>query len=176
MNATRLTFSNFSLNLQSQSINRTFDNRLIWAPITLKDEDVVLDSGTGSGNNYILIYHLICVHLMLFGTRALASQSRKGSPLDSLPARNRSLTTHVPTCLRSTRKRYLCPILRYLSSGGLDQHHHAHTSTPSHGRTLSIPMGNRLIRNVSHFSPRRLGPTLRATPPFRIPLRGDSQT
>jgi hypothetical protein len=30
-------------------VNELFDNKLIWAPIELKDGDTVLDSGTGSG-------------------------------------------------------------------------------------------------------------------------------
>ncbi|KAF5349925.1 hypothetical protein D9756_009185 [Leucocoprinus leucothites] len=38
------------LNNQSQGIIQIFDNKLIWAPVSLKDEDIVLDSGTGSGH------------------------------------------------------------------------------------------------------------------------------
>ncbi|KAF5350041.1 hypothetical protein D9756_009186 [Leucocoprinus leucothites] len=38
------------LNNQSQGIIQIFDNKLIWAPVPLKDEDIVLDSGTGSGH------------------------------------------------------------------------------------------------------------------------------
>lgn len=38
-----------SLDLQSKAVNELFDNKLIRAPIELKEGDTVLDSGTGSG-------------------------------------------------------------------------------------------------------------------------------
>ncbi|KAJ3560876.1 hypothetical protein NP233_g10547 [Leucocoprinus birnbaumii] len=38
------------LDEQSLGIIQAFDNKLIWAPITLKEGDAVLDSGTGSGH------------------------------------------------------------------------------------------------------------------------------
>ncbi|KAF7775874.1 hypothetical protein Agabi119p4_4267 [Agaricus bisporus var. burnettii] len=38
------------LDLQSEMINLTFENKLIWAPITLEKGAIVVDSGTGSGH------------------------------------------------------------------------------------------------------------------------------
>lgn len=37
------------LNIQGGTLNTVFGNKLIWAPLTLKHGDTVLDSGTGSG-------------------------------------------------------------------------------------------------------------------------------
>jgi hypothetical protein len=38
--------------MQSHLLLRTFDNKLLHAPVELKDEDWVLDAGTGSGRHF----------------------------------------------------------------------------------------------------------------------------
>lgn len=44
-----------SLNVQGQLIIEIFDNKTILAPVALKDGDIILDSGTGSGINILSI-------------------------------------------------------------------------------------------------------------------------
>lgn len=45
-----------SLDLQSEMINLTFENKLIWAPITLEKGAIVVDSGTGSGKKGLVYF------------------------------------------------------------------------------------------------------------------------
>ena len=45
----------YRLHLQHRLLKRAFENRLILAPIALKDGDAVLECGTGSGTSRSLL-------------------------------------------------------------------------------------------------------------------------
>ncbi|KAF9445131.1 S-adenosyl-L-methionine-dependent methyltransferase [Macrolepiota fuliginosa MF-IS2] len=55
------------LDLQSRMINQNFDNKLIWAPITLNSGDIVLDSGTGSGHWLLSLAKEVPQTIQLYG-------------------------------------------------------------------------------------------------------------
>ncbi|KAF5350018.1 hypothetical protein D9756_009179 [Leucocoprinus leucothites] len=88
------------LNSQSEAINQIFDNKLIWAPISLKNGDIVLDSGTGSGHWLLSLanerdrnHKVPSIHL-----RGIDISSRM-FPLPSLTPRDTNFTTHSITSL-----------------------------------------------------------------------------
>ncbi|KAF7770718.1 hypothetical protein Agabi119p4_6692 [Agaricus bisporus var. burnettii] len=107
------------LNLQSQLFYELFDNRYILPPISFKEGDIILDSGTGSGHWLSSVAKHVPETVQLRGIDI----SSRIFPPPSLTPPNVTFKTGSITSLPNEWNNYISFIHQRLLIGSLQEHH-----------------------------------------------------